>query len=764
MARIRTYPLVEQADITADDYLLGNDLNDGSVITKRFSLEDLKDFINDGTDQSLIDLVPKSYTLGINSAGSGVTPVPLLTSYRRGEDRTTFNSDTTDPNYTRDVTIDRAEDGLTAFLTTNNQASGSNGNGGYFIRFENYDQEFFWTSFVGATLEITTEDGVVYTATTRQPDAPGFGPAFGTLQSIWDSFSEYTDPSTSTHYTENGDFYNFLELETISVPVDGQGQNTAPQIVNPQIRSITVMPGNNSNIWYYVVEAIGDVDIKGNLTTGNRVDVGESGDNSAELHVHGTIFLAEDNDGIVFGDTADSESVQLRTDTAGDDLTITGGGFVDIRPDSGFRVNSNERSEFRTDILVDTVDATDHVLTVQDEAETLSAGTGNKTVITPTGVEVNGTDLATSIGDGFAPNQGAGTATLSTLTVAGTTYNIPSPTGSTAVFPGVDVDLANSPTAFNIATFFTGDIDIDPGTGVISITVGNEVTVPDLSTTVITTTADGNTASIDTSQESALNTAFTGGNLFFTEAAYTSVGTVLTDSDNVYQVTNVNATELEITYSLIPGTSFRVATNRTEIRSNIFLPGTPERGAGNNRVLFIDANNSNAVSYGDLEVSGNFQAATYEVADGGATGTIESIDFIGDHNIDTSTNGANNPIIDITGRYRSNPLQTGNFTAEEWNLYVLDTVAVTDPATTPTVTLPQSPVAGDSIKFSNLSVIGAGNTMVDSSVWSIAAGTNTGNAQYIMKQTTPLQLDDPTAGFELYYTGTTAGWIIIGIN
>ena len=38
MARIRTYPLVEQADITANDYLLGNDLNDGSVITKRFSL------------------------------------------------------------------------------------------------------------------------------------------------------------------------------------------------------------------------------------------------------------------------------------------------------------------------------------------------------------------------------------------------------------------------------------------------------------------------------------------------------------------------------------------------------------------------------------------------------------------------------------------------------------------------------------------------------------------------------------------------------
>ena len=721
MARIRTYPLVEQADITANDYLLGNDLNDGSVITKRFSLEELSNYF--GNDSHFWERTARSWTIGVSSDGQSTASVPLLTTVRNSNERTT-------PEITQ-LILNNPDDIIMDF-TDNNPSASSDGNGNYWIRFTNYELPYFITTFIGATVSFEI-GGVTYTGT------------LSNFQRFFDNPYFSNDGGVTTNY------YNYVEF-TPTESIGFTGEST--------ITELTLTPGNNG-VTFALLTALSDVDILGNLTTGNRVDVGESGDNSAELHVHGTIFLAEDNDGIVFGDTADSESVQLRTDAAGDDLTITGGGFVDIRPDSGFRVNSNERSEFRTDILVDTVDATDHVVTVQDEAETLSAGNGNKTVITPTGVEVNGTDLATSIGAGFMPNQGAGTATLSTLTVAGTTYNIPSPTGSTAVFPGVDVDLANSPTAFNIATFFTGDINIDPGTGTISITVGNEITIP---AGTITTTADGNTATIDTSQESALNTAFSGGDLFFTEAAYTSVGTVLTDADNVYQVTNVNAADLEITYSLIPGTSFRVATNRTEIRSNIFLPGTPERGAGNNRVLFIDANNSNAVSYGDLEVSGNFQAATYEVADGGATGTIESIDFIGDHNIDTSTNGANNPIIDITGRYRSNPLQTGNFTAEEWNLYVLDTVAVTDPATTPTVTLPQSPVAGDSIKFSNLSVIGDGNTMVDSSVWSIAAGTNTGNAQYIMKQTTPLQLDDPTAGFELYYTGTTAGWIIIGIN
>ena len=721
MARIRTYPLVEQADITANDYLLGNDLNDGSVITKRFSLEELSNYF--GNDSHFWERTARSWTIGVSSDGQSTASVPLLTTVRNSNERTT-------PEITQ-LILNNPDDVIMDF-TDNNPSASSDGNGNYWIRFTNYELPYFITTFIGATVSFEI-GGVTYTGT------------LSNFQRFFDNPYFSNDGGVTTNY------YNYVEF-TPTESIGFTGEST--------ITELTLTPGNNG-VTFALLTALSDVDILGNLTTGNRVDVGESGDNSAELYVHGTIFLAEDNDGIVFGDTADSESVQLRTDAAGDDLTITGGGFVDIRPDSGFRVNSNERSEFRTDILVDTVDATDHVVTVQDEAETLSAGTGNKTVITPTGVEVNGTDLATSIGAGFAPNQGAGTATLSTLTVAGTTYNIPSPTGSTAVFPGVDVDLANSPTAFNIATFFTGNIDIDPGTGVVSITVGNEITVP---AGTITTTANGNTATIDTSQESALNTAFTGGNLFFTEAAYTSVGTVLTDADNVYQITNVNATDLEITYSLIPGTSFRVVTDRTEINSNIFLPGTPERGAGNNRVLFIDANNSNAVSYGDLEVSGNFQAATYEVADGGATGTIESIDFIGDHNIDTSTNGANNPIIDITGRYRSNPLQTGNFTAEEWNLYVLDTVAVTDPATTPTVTLPQSPVAGDSIKFSNLSVIGDGNTMVDSSVWSIAAGTNTGNAQYIMKQTTPLQLDDPTAGFELYYTGTTAGWIIIGIN
>ena len=321
-------------------------------------------------------------------------------------------------------------------FTDNNPSASSDGNGNYWIRFTNYELPYFITTFIGATVSFEI-GGVTYTGT------------LSNFQRFFDNPYFSNDGGVTTNY------YNYVEF-TPTESIGFTGEST--------ITELTLTPGNNG-VTFALLTALSDVDILGNLTTGNRVDVGESGDNSAELHVHGTIFLAEDNDGIVFGDTADSESVQLRTDAAGDDLTITGGGFVDIRPDSGFRVNSNERSEFRTDILVDTVDATDHVVTVQDEAETLSAGTGNKTVITPTGVEVNGTDLATSIGAGFAPNQGAGTATLSTLTVAGTTYNIPSPTGSTAVFPGVDVDLANSPTAFNIATFFTGNIDIDPGTG-----------------------------------------------------------------------------------------------------------------------------------------------------------------------------------------------------------------------------------------------------------------------------------------------------------
>lgn len=65
-----------------------------------------------------------------------------------------------------------------------------------------------------------------------------------------------------------------------------------------------------------------------------------------------------------------------------------------------------------------------------------------------------------------------------------------------------------------------------------------------------------------------------------------------------------------------------------------------------------------------------------------------------------------------------------------------------------TLTLPASPLIGDSIKISNLSgvdtcIIGA-------------------NGSLIMGVSGDLTLNTATASFELVFTGTTKGWVIIG--
>ena len=65
-----------------------------------------------------------------------------------------------------------------------------------------------------------------------------------------------------------------------------------------------------------------------------------------------------------------------------------------------------------------------------------------------------------------------------------------------------------------------------------------------------------------------------------------------------------------------------------------------------------------------------------------------------------------------------------------------------------TLTLPASPSNGDSIKISNLS--------------GVATCVLARNGSLIMGSATDLTLDNATASFEIIYSGTTKGWVIIG--
>ena len=76
-----------------------------------------------------------------------------------------------------------------------------------------------------------------------------------------------------------------------------------------------------------------------------------------------------------------------------------------------------------------------------------------------------------------------------------------------------------------------------------------------------------------------------------------------------------------------------------------------------------------------------------------------------------------------------------------------------------TVTLPAG-VAGNSIRFTNMSSLDAsGGYSASSYTWTI----NPNGSEKIMRSST-LVLDESTASFELYYSDTTNGWIINGIN
>jgi hypothetical protein len=66
-----------------------------------------------------------------------------------------------------------------------------------------------------------------------------------------------------------------------------------------------------------------------------------------------------------------------------------------------------------------------------------------------------------------------------------------------------------------------------------------------------------------------------------------------------------------------------------------------------------------------------------------------------------------------------------------------------------TLTLPSSPLSGDSIKISNLS--------------GVATCVLARNGSLIMGVASDLTLDTPSASFELIYSGATKGWVIVGL-
>lgn len=97
---------------------------------------------------------------------------------------------------------------------------------------------------------------------------------------------------------------------------------------------------------------------------------------------------------------------------------------------------------------------------------------------------------------------------------------------------------------------------------------------------------------------------------------------------------------------------------------------------------------------------------------------------------------------EVTGsaQYYTPEVKTANFTGSASFLYALSSSGII------TASLPANPVAGDSIKISNVT---SQENLID------LQGNN------FMGQSDDIVLDTTTAHFELVYTDSTTGWVII---
>jgi len=123
-------------------------------------------------------------------------------------------------------------------------------------------------------------------------------------------------------------------------------------------------------------------------------------------------------------------------------------------------------------------------------------------------------------------------------------------------------------------------------------------------------------------------------------------------------------------------------------------------------------------------------------------GATDDVKLVAGSNITLTPSGDDITIASNVSTSYSVSVISSNTTAVANTLYVL--------TATLTLTLPASPSAGDSVKVSNRS--------------GVATATIARNSENIMGAASDLTLDKLNAGFELIYSGSAQGWILIGVE
>ena len=707
MAKISTYTI--DSTIEGADKLLGTDSASTSALaTRNYTIDSLKAYINGQTAANITDTIPLGFFLSVNREG---------TAYERALVRTLAGS-TLNNVVLKSATVNT---GCDVYLNTL-------GSGQVFLIIRDYNNGQFAVDYDLADFAANsatwsgTVGGVAHTGTVTTFNAPDFSnssPAANATQYVTVGGNKYTD-------------------WCFDVTLGAGETYTGGQVA---FTEFTFLTGSTQ----IETQAIGSLTITRNLEVPDGdITVGTSSPTTdpRNLTVYGAIQVPTSESTIKFGGT--TNNVIMSTD--GNNLSISGTGT------GSNTINNSTR--FVEDIIKDTNTTSTDGRTIMGQNTFTAINTdGTRGVLSNSGVELqnsSGVALSEQQVSGNAPqgsltNQGY----LTSLKVDNNWFQLPAlSSGVAEALPGLSETLAGPSGAITTGRFFYGIQNaagclFQAATSPASLTTGESVGASATSITI----SSGNRTDF-----AAIYAAIPAGQkLYFVESTYTTPfpsvgGQMLDQSINMYMAVAYDTGTYIFTFGKQGFGTLNVSTSTFNIDSETVKLNSIPTASKSNFVYYDTA--TKALSHNALTVSGTANGATYDY--GGNTDVpVVSIDF-DNLQITAPANG----VVTLKQGYAFGGAQTGDFTAADFNHYILDAITADK-----TVTLPAG-TAGDSIRFTNMSSLNASGVYSASSYsWTL----NPNGSEKIMRSST-LVLDESTASFELFYSDAANGWIVNGIS
>ncbi len=706
MARIRTYEL--DTNITANDHLLGNDGDSGSVITKRFALDDLKEFIESGVN--LPQEVPYGFVPYVNAR---------IQTDANGQE---FADEYVDRSLTRIEQVN----GLALLQLTNADATitvHNDGINGFTLQFQDFNDPVELASLVGATFNnaISTQNrGYTFSGT----------------------ISSYNGHENSV----NGSAIDVYD--TFTITLDSSSDNIDQPVIT--LDSIDIVDIIRLRLHASNLTIDDDLLVVGTSQFDSEVTIGsDDPDERVNLIVHGSIHLDDDQGGLIFGEDPRPETPADYVSFTTDGTNLTTGGNGTINFGNNLNVLDGFDMNFEGGDITFQTNGANPSLTIGADGITQLDEDGNQLpdIKAVQANEITSTPAVPAI------NQG----TLTTVQVGDEYWNIPVAQSQTAfVLPGLHEDLSAPSVTFDTTAgaFFYGD---DLGT---SAAFESNVTDPGVvSITTGSTTSTITDAAIDTALTDLFANVPYSQRLFFVQDPTVLTGLTAGDAVTgvVYEVVSYISISGGVTQGTLTFTEIG-AGNLVISAPQVSVTNLPQANENANTFIFLDPSTGDLSQSTVQEIAGVQSQVRYDI-DNDPTNddVLNSVQFNSsqrDHVVTETSVG--NISIDVSGRvpiFADAARQLAGFSAVDWSAYVLGTIGAQQ-----TVTLPAGNVLGDTIRLYNLSTISSvDGSSISSETWRVipSAGERIMNLPIDEE----LLLDTPAITIDLVWAGSAIGWI-----